>query len=266
MKRRSKQMKKLLIISIIIVMAYSSIVNAQSSLEGGFLNMQNIKKSISIENVSQIEAKFTIGRITIYESNNEMIEITGSISGNSSKGIELKKLGDTIYIKQKVGYFPIKVGITRIFIGIPVNYSNDLTIKQLTGKLTIKNIDIDTLNINTSAATTLVDDILFENFNLKAGSASSNINLKRKSGNIFVNSTIGRVNINIKEISGDINFEGGTMGGKLVIPKNAQVEIINIGNKNCKINAHTSKKKNHRIIIKAGVGKIKVTDKEKINY
>jgi len=247
-------------------MAYSTTVNAQGSSEGGFLNMVNIRKSISIENVSQIEAKFTIGRITIYESNNEMIEITGSISGNSSKGIELKKLGDTIYIEQKTGYFPIKVGITKIFIGIPANYSNDLTIQQLTGKLSIKSIDIDTLNIKTSAASTLVDDILFKNLNLKAGSASSDINLKRKSGNIFVDSSVGRVNIDIEEVSGDIRFEGGTMGGKLVIPKNAVSEIINIGNNNCKINAHTSENKNYRIIIKAGVGKIKVTNKEKISY
>lgn len=243
------------------MISFSFVVNANSTLEGRFMNTKTINETISIEGVSQIDAKFTIGRVTIYESDKEEIEVSGSISGNSSRGVEVQKQGDIIYIKQKIGYFPIRIGITRVYIGIPNNYSNNLNIHQRTGNLTIKKLSIGTLNIKTTAASISVDDILFENLNLKAGSASSIIDLKRKSGNITIDSSVGKVNITIDKIAGDISFDGGTMGGNLVIPEKSPVNIINIGNSSkCKISAKTSEEKSYSMILKPGVGRIKVTD------
>ena len=57
------------------MITFNFVVNANSTLEGRFMNTKTINETISIEGVSQIDAKFTIGRVTIYESDKEEIEV-----------------------------------------------------------------------------------------------------------------------------------------------------------------------------------------------
>ena len=240
-------MKQIIILAGIIFMLMGTNVDAK-----------NVNKTIGIESINQIDIEIKIGKVTIYESDSEKIKINGSITGNSSRGIESKILGDTAKIKQKIGFIPIKFGVTEIFIGIPANFNKNVTVRQSTGKLIIKTINVDSLNIKTRAASLDVDDIVFKDFNLKAGSGRSNVDLKRKCGNMTIDSSVGKVKLKIDEIGGDIKFYGGTMGGALVIPKNAPVDIIKRGDKKCQISATTSDKGNYNIFIKPGVGKIKV--------
>ena len=240
-------MKQIIILTGIIVLFLGTNVDAK-----------NINKTIGIESISQINLKLTIGRITIYESNSKKIKISGSITGNSSQGVKVKKIGNIINIKQKIGFFPVKFGETEIFIEIPATFNKDITVRQSTGKLIIQKINVNSLNIKSMAASVDVDDIVFKDLILKAGSGWSNIDLKRKCGNMTIGSSVGKVKLKVDKIGGNIKFNGGTMGGTLVIPQNAPVNITNLGNKNVQIAASTFDEGNYNIFIKPGVGKIRV--------
>lgn len=240
-------MKQIIILTGIIVLLLTTNIEAK-----------NINETIGIKGISQIDLKLTIGQVTIYESNSEKIEIGGSITGNSSQGVEVKRLGEVVNIKQKIGFFPVKFGVTEIMIGIPATFNKDITVSQSTGKLKIQKINVDSIEIKTMAASLDVDDILFKDLILKTGPGWSDIDLKRKSGNIVIDSGVGKVKLKVDKIGGDIRFNGGTVGGTLVIPQNAPVDITNLGNKKGQISALTSDEGLYNIFIKPGVGKLKV--------
>lgn len=240
-------MKNIIILAVIIVLLVGTNVDAK-----------DINETIGIESINHIDIKLLIGRVTIYECNSENIEIVGSITGNSSKGVEINILGDVLKIKQKVGFFPVKYGVTEIMIGIPKTFHKDLTVRQNTGKLKLEKIDVNSLNIKTMAASLGINDIVFNDLVLKTGPGWCNIDLKRKTGNIHIDSGVGKVKMKVNEIGGDIKFNGGTMGGTLVIPENAPVDITNHGNKKCQISAIISDEGNYSIFLNPGVGKLKV--------
>ena len=223
--------------------------------------MKTIDKSCDPNGVSQLDITIKQGTVTIYKSNNGLIQLSGSITGNSSKGVEIKKATNVVYIKQKIGLgFPFKIGFTKIFIGIPSHFDGNLSIAHYGGgKLILKDISVKSLAIKSLVAKLLIDDIVFEDILLKSGTSGSKIDLKRECGNISVNSTVGKVNFNMDKIGGNLEFNGGVSGGSLIIPSDAPVKIINRGNK--KDSDRSSSKDVYNFILKPGVGKIKIREK-----
>jgi len=242
-------MKQIIIVTGIIIILLTSNVNAK-----------NINQTIGIKDIIQINLNFKIGRVNIYEGDCENINIKGKITGNSSKGLEIKKINNIINIKQKLGFVPIKYGKTEIFVEIPSNYNKNISVNQSTGKLIINKLNLDSLNIKCTAASVDINDIVFKSLILKTGSGWSNINLNKKSGNIKIDSNVGKSVLNVDQIGGDIIFDVGTMGGTIIIPQDSPINVHNSDNKKVDISANFLDEGKYNLYLKPGVGKIKVNN------
>lgn len=215
---------------------------------------KQIDEHIPLNGIQTIDLKIIEGYITIYETDQKRLEITGSI-GNCTKDIEIKTNGNYISIHQKIRKSPMNFGGSNLYIGIPASYKENLTVIQTTGRLTIRDVNLASLYVESKVAKLKINDIMFQHFILKNGNRSCDVVLKRKIGTIKIYSFVGKVNLSLEDIGGDIQITSGNMGGAIKLPHHAPIKIT--GDKKCRVEATTANEK-YELRLHANVGKIQV--------
>ncbi|GGM29944.1 hypothetical protein GCM10011351_15090 [Paraliobacillus quinghaiensis] len=218
--------------------------------------MKKVEEVVFIEHIENLNFNIIEGSITVYETNHENMVITADL-GNCVKDLNIRTQGNQIFVEQKLSYLPIKVSSSKLYIGIPTTYENNLSIKQFTGKLQINQLCLKNVDIKTNVVRVVINDVTFQHLNVKNGNSNCTINLKGKSGNMDIRSLVGKLNLTVLDIGGNLDFKGGNRGGLIKIPEDAPVKIV--GDNKCFIEAKTGVQ-NYEWILKSNVGKIKVVN------
>ena len=181
-------------------------------------------ETISLENIDQINFSTKSNDVEIYVSNTNELRVV-QYSSKKTKEKDLftyKKEANTLTLKDNYNDFCIgfcfNVG-TRYEIYLPNTYTKNLTINEISGDITINELDI---NLNNLSLNTTSGDIEINN-NIKA----NNIRIDTKSGEIQTNN-IEANNANIESISGDLYLKSLTSKDIYMHTISGEVEVNKI--------------------------------------
>ena len=163
-------------------------------------------ETISLENIDQINFSTKSNDVEVYVSNtNELRVVQYSSKKTKEKDLfTLKKENNTLKIEDNYNDFCVgfcfNVG-ARYEIYLPNTYTKNLSINEISGDITIDELDI---NLNNLTLNTTSGDI-----EIKSNIKANNIKIDTKSGEIQTNN-LSANNINIQSISGDLYLESLT--------------------------------------------------------
>ena len=184
-----------------------------------------IDKTESISGVEEIRIESGASEINLYAYDGSEVKVKGEL-GDYSKGLEINKRGNTLYIKEEskknIG---VNIEHTKLDIMIPKTFNGNLDFNQGAGKADINNLDLKDINIDGGAGKLTLSNICFNNLDLDSGVGQVNIETGDRSGDIDINGGVGEVNVAIKKVGGDLIYDGGVGSSNIKIPKNSPISI-----------------------------------------
>lgn len=224
-------------------------------------NVNNINKSIEINEVKKIKISFDIGKLKVEKYDGDKLQIKANLKKKCKKyTVEDKDGVIDINIKSSGNIFKYTSNKDpELTVLVPKKYSDDLYINTGLGATEIKGVTGKNVEVKAGAGDLLIDNISFKNLKFYAGAGESNINLGKDTGNIDIKGGVGEVNVNLEEVNGDLSCACGMGEVNIQIPKNAPV-IFNekSGLGDCKITATTSGEDLFEYNLKVGIGEIEV--------
>lgn len=261
-------MKKIIIMTILIgtlatVLTSCSIrFGIESRNNTG--NVENLSKSISIDNIENIDISIGAANITINEIEGNEVTVDFIGKSNLSEKSIVESQNNTIVIKEeqyKSGWFNGKNTFAdrKVTIGIPSNYINNLSLEYGAGNVNIDEININELDIECGAGNLNVSNIIFSSLDLEQGVGNTDINLSKKCGDIKIQGGVGNLSLRIAEVGGNLSCEGGVGDTKIYVPDQSPIKIktsSGIGKSN--INVNTSGENIYDFDLSIGVGNLSV--------
>ena len=178
-----------------------------------------IDKTESISGVKEIWIESGASEINLYGYDGSEVKVKGELGGYS-KGLEINKRGNTLYIKEEskknIG---TNIEHTKLDIMVPKTFNGNLDFTD------INNLDLKDINIDGGAGKLTLSNICFYNLDLDSGVGQVNIETGDRSGDIDINGGVGEVNVNIKKVGGDLIYDGGVGSSNIKIPKNSPISI-----------------------------------------
>lgn len=227
-------------------------------------NVENLSKSISIDDVENIDISIGAANINIVEidGNDVTVDFVGT-SKLSEKTI-VEKENNTIIIEEKKyktswGFGNNSFADRKVTIGIPSNYSKDLSLEYGAGNVNVKNINVNELQVAGGAGNLDIKNIVFSELDLEQGVGNTDINLGEKCGNINIEGGVGNLTLRISEVGGNLTCEGGVGETDIYIPDQSPVQIkTSSGIGKADINVNTSGENTYKFDLSIGVGGLSV--------
>lgn len=244
----------------------NSFNNNKSS--NGKIYEENLNKAFPIANVSNIAVEICASNVTVeaVAGNDFTISCTGKSSIVTDTEVTLNS--STIKVKENsiknsgfnLGLPQVTMG-RKVIIGIPENYTGDISVVCGAGNLKLSKLNSSSLQIEGGAGNLTIDDIQFSNLALSQGVGNTDISLKRKSGNMDIDGGVGNLTLNLQEVGGNLTYEGGVGNTKIYVPENAPINFdTETGLGHCTVTAKTSSKTDYIFSISVGVGDLVISN------
>lgn len=229
---------------------------------------ENLSKSLPISGVSNIDIEICASNVTIeaVAGNDFTINCSGKSSIVTDTEVTLK--GSKIKVKEnsiKAGNFNLGLSQLsmdrKVIIGIPENYTGDISVVCGAGNLKLNEFNSSNLQIEGGAGNLTMENIGFSNLTLSQGVGNTDIALKRKSGNVDIDGGVGNLTLKLQEVGGNLVYEGGVGNTKIYVPENAPVKFdTETGVGRCSVTAKTSGKTDYIFSISVGVGELLISN------
>lgn len=261
-------MKKMIIVTVLIGILGMTLTscNVEFGVESrnSSVSAENVSKTISIDNIDSIDISMGAANINIVEieGNDVTVDFVGT-SKLSEKTI-VEKENNTIVIEEKAyktswGFGDNTFADRKVTIGIPSSYTKDIYLEYGAGNVSVKNINVNELQVAGGAGNLDIKNIVFAELGLEQGVGNTDIDLSEKCGNINVEGGVGNLTLRISEVGGDLTCEGGVGDTKIYIPDQSPVQIKTLsGIGKADINANTSGENTYKFDLSIGVGSLSV--------
>lgn len=214
------------------------IVNAILSLVGLFSTSKNLQDYVkSFNNINNVEIDLNVTNLEIVSGVQFKVE-----AHNVTKSFEVVEKNNTLYIKEKNGWFLnnyVKNSDSKVIIYIP-NELNELKIETSAGSNTIKDIKARNLELDLGVGLVNINNSEFNNSEIDGGT-----------GEIEINNTILN-NLDLDAGVGEINIRAQITGKSKIDTGIGETNLTLMGNKD-----------DYQFKIDKAIGELKI-DNEKI--
>lgn len=215
------------------------IVNAILSLVGLFSTSKNLQDYVkSFNNINNVEIDLNVTNLEIVSGVQFKVE-----AHNVTKSFEVVEKNNTLYIKEKNGWFLnnyVKNNDSKVIVYIPQEI-NELKIDANTGNNTIKDIKANKLELDLGIGLVNINNSEFKESEIDGGTGEIEIN-NTVLNNLDLDTGIGEVNIRA-QITGKSKIDTGI----------GKTNLTLMGNKD-----------DYQFTIDKGIGELKI-DNEKIS-
>ncbi|GAA0737427.1 DUF4097 family beta strand repeat-containing protein [Clostridium oceanicum] len=238
-----------------------------------------------VDNIKNISVNVDVGRVYLYSTENSNGRVVISKNGKANgRDVRIQEKNNELNIEAniknkkviKIG-FPFNLHIFDkkdnekyiVKLYVPKKYNNDIELKSKVGDINIKSIDINNLKVTANIAEIRGDSIKSKNINLKV--STGEINLKKLSGKLSCNNSIGDIKIECSKLVDDIDITNSTGQINLYVPEesdfnlNAKTQTGDIKNEFKSMNVNEKREVVKKSVsVKNGTGKYNISLKNSL--
>lgn len=268
-------------------MLMSSTKGDFASIKAGKTASVDQEKFEPMGSVKEISVGVSSAKINIITENRKdfRARLTGSVTSSSlttEPTLETSIDGSTLNVRVKtqnmyVGFTSVNLNLD---IYVPLDYSENLTIKSSSGDINIQDIKLNDLNCNLSSGKLTLGKVSAKNFSYDSSSgsitavelitkssdlesSSGKIRLDKFEGDLKANASSGDIKIAYGEFNNNVNISVASGSVELILPENSEFFLnarASSGNVSCQFPITISNKQKENIL--EGVVK---NDKNKIS-
>ncbi|MDI9219032.1 DUF4097 family beta strand repeat-containing protein [Clostridium tertium] len=223
---------------------------------------ESINKVESIEGINKINIKIEVSSVKVMYYEGKDIEVSGTL-GKLSKGITIDKSSDelTINEKSKKRNSINRDSTSDLKIKIPNSYNGNIDLEFGVGEYEVRDLKVDNINISSGVGQLLIKDISFNKLDLESGVGDVELETKEMTGDINIEGGVGSIEVSLGNVNGNLIFEGGVGNTNIRIPSDSPVSIrTDSGLGKANINAKTSGENKYVFDISMGIGEINITN------
>ncbi len=205
----------------------------------------DINESIDSDGIKDLDISINIGEVRISAIDGQDFTIVSEGRSEISRPIEIDKSGSTLSIKEENstknvnGFNNLNSSNRKITIGIPKDFMGDFKYTCGIGDSEIKDLNVKKAIFQGGLGNIDIKEITFEDMRISQG--------------------VGDIDLKIKEVKGDLIYEGGVGDGDIIIPENSPVRFkTSSGLGSCRIMAKTSGEDKYLFKITSGIGDITI--------
>jgi len=205
----------------------------------------DINETIDSDGIKSVEISVNIGDVKISPIDGQNFTVVSEGRNDGSRPIEIDKSGSTLSIKEDSsiknvnGFNNLHSNNRKINIGIPKDFIGDFKYTCGVGDSEIRDLNFKKAIFQGGVGNINIKEITFEDMRVSQG--------------------VGDVNLKIKEVKGDLTYEGGVGDGDITIPENSPVRFkTSSGLGDCRIMAKTSGEDKYLFRVTSGVGDITI--------